>query len=130
MSTPLFTIKTIDHYRAASILVMFLECMLIILQLRTRLFCASSLGLVALISMGEIQDGCTRIKVYRHYAHDVTSVGCPHLEVKKRPLIGPNLCAAHTNLCVLIFFSSFYLKHGGWMRSMHKGLSNLIQPFL
>ena len=36
----------------------------IILQLGTRLVCFSGLGLVTLISMGEIQDGCTMIKVY------------------------------------------------------------------
>ena len=38
--------------------------LIIILQIGTRLFCSSSLGLVTLISMGEIQDGCTVIKVY------------------------------------------------------------------
>ena len=37
----------------------------IILKLGTRLFCSSSLGLVTLIAMGEIQDGCTVITVYR-----------------------------------------------------------------
>ena len=36
------------------------------LQLGTRLFCSSSLLLVASLSMGEIQDSCTVIKVYCH----------------------------------------------------------------
>ena len=39
--------------------------LIIILQLGTRLFFSSSLGLVTLISMREIQDGCTVIKVYK-----------------------------------------------------------------
>ena len=38
--------------------------LIIILKKGTRLFCSSSLGLVTLISTGEIQDGCTVIKVY------------------------------------------------------------------
>ena len=43
--------------------------LIIILKLGTRLFCSCSLGLVTMISMGEIQDGCTMIKVYvAHYA--------------------------------------------------------------
>ena len=33
-------------------------------KIGTRLFCSSSLGLVTLISAGQIQDGCTVIKVY------------------------------------------------------------------
>ena len=38
--------------------------LIIILQIGTRLFCSSSLDLVTLISMGEIHDGCTMIKVH------------------------------------------------------------------
>ena len=38
--------------------------LIIILQIGTRLFRSSSLGLVTLISMGEIQDGCTMIMFY------------------------------------------------------------------
>ena len=38
----------------------------IILQIGTRLFCSSSLGFVTLIPTGEIQDGCTMIKVFNN----------------------------------------------------------------
>ena len=37
------------------------------LQLGTRLFRSSSLGLVTLVSMGEIQDDCTVIKIYYQF---------------------------------------------------------------
>ena len=41
-----------------------MNAIIIILQIGTRLFCSSSLGMVTLISMGENQDGYTMIKVY------------------------------------------------------------------
>ena len=58
-------------------------------------------------------------------ARDITAVGCHHVDVKRRFLIGP-FCAPHLHSCVS---SSFDLQDGSWMTSMQKGQSETIIVF-
>ena len=68
----------------------------------------------------------------RPYTHDAISVGSPHRVVKNPAVQWPNLCAARTNLCILIVSPSFYLLDGGWMTSLHmvRSIGPICGPYI